>query len=139
MRARRAAILLASSASLLAPASSLAAHSVGTPEQIAWVRRAATNFVDAELAGNGAGACAILNAPLRATRDNRTCEQRWDARLKRMLANPSERSLLRAERHAIANAPVLVHGRIASLGLRRALLGGPNRFLWTEMCWMLEG
>ena len=139
MKARRAVLLLAFSASLLAPASSLGAHSVGTAEQIAWVRRAATNFVNDELAGNGAGACAILNAPLRATRNHRTCEQRWDARLKHMLRSPAKRRLLRAERRQIARAAVVVHGNVASLGLKTPLFNGPNRFLWTEMCWMLEG
>ena len=49
-----------------------AAHSVGSPSQIAWVRRAATNFVTAELHGDGAGACAVLTAPQRATVHNRT-------------------------------------------------------------------
>jgi hypothetical protein len=139
MRARRAVVLLAFSASLLTPASSLAAHSVGTPEQIAWVRRAARNFVNAEIAGNGAGACGILNAPLRATRNHRTCEQRWDARLKSMLRSPAERRLLRAQRRAIAAATVIVHGNVASLAVKTPLFNGPNHFLWTEMCWMLEG
>jgi hypothetical protein len=139
MSARRAVLLLASSASLLAPAGALAAHSVGTPEQIAWVRRAATNFVGDELAGNGAGACGILNAPLRATRNHRTCEQRWDARLKTMLRSRSERRLLHSQLHAIASARVVVHGNVASLGLKTPLFNGPNHFLWTEMCWMLEG
>jgi hypothetical protein len=139
MSARRAVVLLAFSAALLAPASSLGAHSVGTPGQIAWIRRAATNFVNDELAGNGAGACGILNLPLRATRDHRTCEQRWDARLKLMLRSPAERRLLKAQRHAIAGAPVVVHGNTASLGVKTPLFNGPNQFLWTEMCWMLEG
>ena len=139
MSARRAVILLAFSASLLAPAGSLAAPSVGTPEQIAWVRRAATNFVTAELAGNGAGACGILNAPLRATHNRTTCEQRWDARLKRMLRTPAERRLLHSQLRAIASARVVVHGNVASLGVGTPLFNGPNHFLWTEMCWMLEG
>jgi len=139
MSVRRAALLLASSASLLAPASSLAAHSVGSPAQIAWVRRAATNFVNDELAGNGAGACGILNAPLRATRAGRTCEQRWDARLKGMLRNPGERRLLESERRRIAGATVEVRGNVASLGLSTPLFNGPNHFLFTENCWMLEG
>ena len=33
----------------------------------------------------------------------------------------------------------LVHGNVASLGVKTPLLNGPNDFLWTEMCWMLEG
>ncbi len=71
--------LLACAAVLLAPASASAhRHSVGSHEQIAWVRRAANNFLAAELAGNGAGACSILNVPLRATQGHETCEQRWN-------------------------------------------------------------
>ncbi len=139
MSARRLVALLAFSASLLAPASSLGARSVGTPEQIAWVRRAATNFVNDELAGNGAGACGILNAPLRATRDHRTCEQRWDARLKSILSSAAGRRQLRAQRRAITAAAVVVHGDHASLGVKTPLFEGPNHFLFTENCWMLEG
>jgi hypothetical protein len=85
MKLLRCIAVLACAASLAIPASALAAHSVGTPEQISWVRRAATNFVVAELAGNGAGACAILNAPLRATEHNRTCAQRWNSKLAGLL------------------------------------------------------
>gem|GEM_PF-761197 len=139
MSARRAVILLAFSASLMAPASSLGAHSVGTPEQVAWVRRAATNFVNDELAGNGAGACGILNAPLRATVDHRTCQQRWDARLRGILQTGAGARELRAERRAIATAAVVVHGDHASLGVKTPLFNGPNHFLFTENCWMLEG
>jgi len=127
---------------VLVPAAVAAAypeHSVGTPEQIAWVRRAAGNFVSAELSGNGAGACAILNAPLRATRGHRTCEQRWNARLAGMLHTHGERAHLRAEQRAIASARVVVHGNIASIELPAPLIAGPNHFLWTEMCWMLMG
>lgn len=131
--------VLASAATLLAPAGAQAADSVGTHEQIAWVRRAASNFVTAELAGNGAGACAILNAPLRATEHHRACAQRWDARLARMLHEPGGRSGLRTELHAIGAATVHVRGAVATIALPSALLDGPNRFVWTESCWMLEG
>jgi hypothetical protein len=41
--------------------------------------------VTAELGGDGAGACAILNAPLRATQHHRTCARRWDVELARLL------------------------------------------------------
>src|SRR5205807_3057553 len=51
-----------------APASAVAAYADGTPEQIAWVRRAASKFVSAELRGDGAGACSVLVARLRAPR-----------------------------------------------------------------------
>ena len=136
---RRSIVLLALALAAIAPAGASAAHSVGTPEQIAWVRSAATRFVTAELAGNGAAACGILNAPLRATSHHRTCEQRQDARLKGMLKSRAARAHLHAQLHEIPKATVVVHGNVASLDLKTPLLHGPNRFLWTEMCWMLEG
>jgi hypothetical protein len=131
--------LLASAAALLPCASASAAYSVGSHEQIAWVRRAASNFVTAELAGNGAGACAILNAPLRATRHGRTCAQRLNASAAKLVREPAGRARLRAQRRAIGSAVVVVHGNIATIGLATPLMSGPNRFVWTENCWMLEG
>jgi hypothetical protein len=128
---------LACGATLIAPAGALAAHSVGSAEQIAWVRRAATRFVTAELADNGSEACAVLNAPLRATERGRTCEQRWDARLAKL--PPAARRQLRVQKREIASAIVVVHGNYATLGLRSRLMSGPNRFYWTENCWMLMG
>ncbi len=140
MSARRAVlVLLASVSAMLSPASALAAHSSGTPEQIAWVRRAAGNFVRAELAGNAAGACAILNAPLRATRGHRTCEQRWQVRLQTLSHTPGAHRRMQAQLRAIGRAAVVIHGDVAALELKSPLLNGPNHFLWTEMCWMLEG
>lgn len=121
------------------PAGALGAHSVGSREQIAWVRRAATNFVSAELAGNGAGACGILNAPLRATVHRRSCAQRQDARLAPLLRNRSTRARIRAQLRAIPSAVVIVHGNTATIALSTPLMNGANRFLWTENCWMLEG
>ena len=115
-------------------------YSAARAEQTAWVRRAATNFVGDELAGNGAGVCAILNAPLRFSTHRHTCAQRWDARLAQMLHEPGARAKLRAQRHAIAAAAVAVHGDSASIQLSSPLLSDPaNHFLWTENCWMLEG
>lgn len=140
MNLRRAVLgILLFAVTLIAPASALAGDSTGTPEQIAWVRRAATNFVTAELTGNAAGACAILNAPLRATRGHRTCEQRWKVRLATVLGTPAARARMRAQRREIATSAVVVRGRVASLSLKTPLINGPNHFLWTEMCWMLEG
>jgi hypothetical protein len=124
---------------LAAAAGAYSEHSVGTPEQIAWVRRAAGNFVAAELSGNGAAACAVLNAPLRATEHHHTCEQRWNARLGKLLHERGARSHLRAEQRATAAARVVVHGDLASIELPAPLIDGPNRFLWTEHCWMLTG
>jgi len=129
------AVLLAAGA-LAAPAAAAAQHSTGTPGQIAWVRRAATNFLAAELQGNGAG--GVLDAPLRADVGRRTCTQRWNARLAAMLRDPAERSALRADRRAAASAVVHVSGDHATIALPTALLGGASRFHWTEMCWMLQ-
>jgi hypothetical protein len=123
---------------LAAPAA--AAGSYGSREQVAWVRRAATNFVNAELNGDGAAACAILDARLRGTVRHRTCAQRWDARLKRLLRQPGERTGLRRERRAISSAEVTVRGHRAAIALPAPLASdSANRFLWTENCWMLTG
>jgi hypothetical protein len=136
----RAVAIVLAAVSLAVPAGALAAeYSSGTPEQIAWVRRAATNFVTAELARDGAAACAILNAPLRVTRRHRTCAQRMDARIAAGLRLPGARAHLRAQRREIRSAAVVVRGRVATVSLPSPLMAGPNRFLWTENCWMLEG
>jgi hypothetical protein len=140
MRLRRAVAIVLGAASLALPAGALATgySTSGTPEQIAWVRRAATNFVAAELARNGEAACAILDAPLRVTRRHRTCAQRMDARIAATLRVPGARARLRAQLREIQSAPVVVQGRVATISLPSPLLTGPNRFLWTENCWMLE-
>ena len=135
-----AGLLLSAAIALCATSASAHAgsgRSVGTPEQVAWVRRAAGNFVTAELAANGAGACSILAAPLRAESHHRTCAQRWDAKLAAMLRRPGTRSQLRRERGAIASARVLVRGDGASIELPAPLLDSANRFVWSENCWML--
>jgi hypothetical protein len=134
-----AACLLAAICVLTPASSALGASSSGTAEQIAWVRSAASRFVAAELAHNGEGACGVLNAPLRATIHGRTCAQRWDSKLSVMLRNPAKRHLLKAQARAIPSAAVVVRGNVAQLQLSKPLISGPNKFLWTEMCWMLEG
>jgi hypothetical protein len=139
MSIRRTLTLFACATALAPPASALGAHSVGSREQISWVRRAASNFVTAELSGNGASACGILNAPLRATQHHRTCAQRWNAKLAKLLREPGGRARLRVQQRAIPTAVVVVHGYVASLELPTPLMSGPNHFLWTENCWMLEG
>jgi hypothetical protein len=128
-------------AALLAlPASASAARSGGSGEQIAWIRQAAGNFVAAELAGNGAGACAHLTAAQRATEHGRSCAQRWDAKLKQLMREPGERADLRKDVHAIPSAAVLVRGNTASIELPTPLMGGnATRLLWVEDCWMLRG
>jgi hypothetical protein len=134
------AVSLAAGLSTPSPAEVAAARSSSSHEQVAWVRRAAGNFVSAELAGDGASACAILNAPLRATEHRRTCAQRWDARLAHLRRQPGARAKLRSQQRAIRSAAVVVHGNVASIDLPAPLLASAsNRFLWTENCWMLEG
>jgi len=144
MRFRSTAATVASLAALGAggalavPAGASAGHSVGTPGQIAWVRSAATRFVTAELAGDGASACGILDASLRGTEHHRTCTQRWDARLAGLLREPGGRARVRAQKRAIASARVIVHGNVASIALPTPLMGSSNRFVWSENCWMLD-
>jgi hypothetical protein len=130
------AVLVCVSA-LAVPASALGAHSVGTAEQIAWVRKSATRFVTAELTDDGSEACAVLGAPLRAAEHGRTCEQRWGRKLAKLA--PAVRAKLRSQKHEIASAIVVVRGDYASLELPSELMSGPNRFYWTENCWMLMG
>jgi len=137
MSLRGAAAVLVSICALALPASVLGAHSVGTGEQIAWVRKAATRFVTAELTDNGAEACAVLNTPLRANEHGRTCEQRWDAKLAKL--GPAVRATLRDQKREIPSAIVIVRGNYASLELPTKLMNGSNRFYWTENCWMLMG
>ena len=132
-----ASVLLALLLPSAAPAYS--ERSVGTPEQIAWVRSAAERFLSAELKGDGSSACAILNAPLRATVHRRTCAQRWNSRLAAMLRRRGARAALRAQLRTASSARVTVHGDVAQIELPAPLIGGPNRFLWTENCWMLTG
>jgi hypothetical protein len=135
MGSRSFIAVLACAATLVAPAS-VAAYSSGTPGQVAWVRRSASNFVAAELARNGSGVCSIINAPLRG----RACAQRWNAKLAKLLREPGGRAGLQAERRAIRSAAVVVRGNTATIDLPAPLTGsGANRFLWTESCWMLEG
>ena len=113
-------------------------HSVGSPEQIAWVRHAADRFVGAELTKNASEACAVLNAPMRATVHGSSCEDRWRVRLSKLLRVPGERTRLRGDRRAVASGRVVVSGHTASIDLPEPLLQGPNRFRFTENCWMLE-
>ncbi len=143
MGVRHRIVLLGCATALLLPAAgargeSYPAHSLGSREQVSWVRRAAGNFVSAELSGNGAGACAILNAPLRASEHHRSCAERWNAKLAALLREPGGRARLQAQRRAIPSAVVIVHGDVASIDLPTPLMSGPNRFLWSEDCWMLK-
>ena len=102
------------------------------------MRSAALRFVSAELSGDGSSACAVLEGRLRTARHGRTCEQRWDARIRTLLHDPVARRGLRALKRAIPSAAVDVHGNVAWIHLGTALMNGANRFRWTENCWMLE-
>jgi hypothetical protein len=110
-----------------------------TPSQISWVRSAASRFLAAELAHNGAGVCAILDAPMRKSYRDRSCEQRWDATLTRLLRSKAARTELHSDSRAVATAAVVVEGKHATIALPHPLLGGTSRFLWSESCWMLQG
>jgi hypothetical protein len=137
---RRHSAIAVTLLALLAPAPAAIASggSQGTREQIAWVRRAAGNFIAAELGGNGAAACAILAAPLRAPQGGRSCQARWNARLATLLRDRSNRAGLHADSRAVGSARVLVHGWTATIALPAPLLAGRSRFVWSENCWMLE-
>lgn len=105
----------------------------------AWIRKAARRFVTAELSRDAAEACAVLDAPLRATIRGRTCEQRWAAHLARLARVSGERAALRAQLGEVAHAPLTVHGNTATLALSAPLYDGTSRLVWTEMCWMVSG
>ena len=139
MSPRSKITLLACAVSLALPVAASASHSVGTSSQIAWVRTASTRFVTAELKRDPSEACAVLTVQQRGTIDHRTCEQRWQAKIAKMLHEPGERARLQAERHSIATATVLVHGNIATIELPAPLLNGSNELVWTENCWMVKG
>jgi hypothetical protein len=139
MSPRSKITLLACAVSLALPVAASASHSVGTSSQIAWVRTATTRFVTAELKRDPSEACAVLTVQQRGTIHNRTCQQRWNAKIATMLHEPGERSLLEADKHAISKATVVVHGNIASIELPTPLLNGSNELVWTENCWMVKG
>ena len=103
----------------------------------ATLRAAAARLIAAELAGNGAGACGVLYAPLTATLDGRTCTQRWDARSHALLASRQLARGLRADQRAVATAAVTINGEHGQISLPQPLLSGHSRFYWTANCWML--
>ncbi len=108
--------------------------------EVSTLRSQATRFVTAELNGDGATTCAVLNAPLSDTVDGRTCAQRWDASLHTMLRTPGERQRLRGDLHAIPTASIAFSDGdyIGEITLPTPLLGSSSRFYWTANCWMLE-
>ena len=103
----------------------------------ATLRAAAARLIAAELAGDGAGVCGVLYAPLTATRNGRTCAQRWDSRSRAMLASRQLARGLRADQRAVATAAVTINGEHGQIALPQPLLNGHDRFYWTANCWML--
>jgi hypothetical protein len=105
----------------------------------AGLRNAAARLISAELAGDGATVCGVLDSSLTATIDGRTCAQRWDARSAALRATARGRHELRADLRAAANAPVAISESYGSIALPAPLLAGRTRFYWTADCWMLVG
>jgi hypothetical protein len=134
MRRRVPSTVLTGLVAALALVPAAGASSTGTTAQIAWIRRAAGNFVAAELQGNGAAACGVLEARLRG----RDCAQRWDAHLAAALKDRGARSALHAEHSAVSSAGVTVTGGHATIDLPHPLYGGASKLVWNEMCWMVE-
>ena len=135
----RRAIILICLGALALPVSALASASQGTPEQIAWVRHAASRFVTAELKRDGAEACAVMSAPMRAVRHGGSCERRWRAKFTALLGRDGERARLHAQLQQISSAVVLIHGGSARIVLSTPLVDGHSNLVWSESCWMLEG
>lgn len=136
-RSRALVLAVIAGASFTGGAVAARADSDGTASTL---RSAATRFVTAELAANGADACAVLNAPLTKMQDGRTCAERWTASLHELMREPGMRHKLKADLAAIPTAPVTVtgggyHGTIT---LPTPLLDGSSRFFWTANCWMLQ-
>jgi hypothetical protein len=94
-------------------------------------------LVAADLAGDGAGVCAVLNAPLTGTVAGRTCAERWDVRSRARTATAAGRLALRRDLRAVASAVVTIDGEQGSIALPVPLLAGQSRFYWTANCWML--
>lgn len=101
----------------------------------ATLRAAAGRLLRAELSGDGAGVCAVLDAPLTKAVRGRTCAQRWDARSGAL--GVAERRGLRRDLRALARAAVTIDGEHGSIALPAPLLDGHSRFYWTANCWML--
>jgi hypothetical protein len=133
----KAASVLRAGAVALALAVPAAASAQTDGDAAATLRAAAGRLISAELSANGAGVCGVLNAPLTATVDGRTCAQRWDARSRAVLASPARARGLRADLRALVSAPVTIDGEHGQITLPRPLLGGHSRFYWTANCWML--
>jgi hypothetical protein len=103
----------------------------------ATLRSAAGRLVAAELAGDGAGVCAVLNEPLTRPVGGRNCAERWGARSRAKTSTAAGRLALRRDLRALASAPVTIDGEHGSIALPAPLLNGATRFYWTANCWML--
>jgi hypothetical protein len=130
----RLLVALAAAVALSAVPAGASANSTGTA---AGLRYAVTRLLTAEIGRDGAGACAVLNAPLTGTVDGRSCTQRWDARIDGMLAAQGGARHLHADLRAVASAAVSIDGLYATISLPHPLLDGRSRFYWTDDCWML--
>jgi hypothetical protein len=119
---------------LALPAVAAAQPQAGTA---AGLRAAATRVIQAELARDGAGVCAVLYAPLTSTVDGRPCAQRWDRRAAAELRSPGRRARLRRDLRAVESASVRIVGEHGTIALPAPLLDGHSRFYWTANCWML--
>jgi hypothetical protein len=130
----RSLILVAAAALALIPAAGAFADDTGT---VSGLRAQVTRFLTAELHRDSSTVCAILGTPMNGTRHGRSCEQRWQHSLRRMLRR-GDGTNLRADRRAVATAAVSSDGVWATITLPHPLLAGVSRFSWYDNCWMLE-
>jgi hypothetical protein len=140
MSSRIARVFLATAALSAAAAAPAAAGWSSHANEVSTLRAQATRFITAELAGDGATVCAVLNSPNHGVGPHQTCAGHWDAALRTLLRTPGARRRLTADLHAVAGARVtLTHGDyVGSLALPTPLLGSSSEFYWTNNCWMLE-
>jgi hypothetical protein len=110
------------------------ADSTGT---VPGLRAQVTRLITAELHHDAGTVCAILNAPFNATRNGKTCTQRWTKTLKHRMASAAVRQALHADMAAVSSAAVTSDGIHASIVLPHPLLLGQSKFYWTDNCWML--
>jgi len=134
VKARLLACAVAGALAALPSAATASSQWSGTAPEL---RAAATRLLDAELQGDGATVCGILDAPLTGTVGGRDCAQRWDARLARELRAAGGRARIRADLRSVAHAAIAMNGDWATIALPHPLLGGTSRFYWTANCWML--
>ena len=126
-RVKARLLALAAAAAVAAPATASAQSQwAGTSAEL---RAAVTRLLDAELAGDGGTACAILYAPLTGVVGGRSCTQRWDARLSRTLKAPGGRARIRADLRAVPAAAIAMNGDWATIALPHPLLDGDEPLL----------